>query len=47
MAIAANNFFIADNEIRDIGQGLLGLVAERRGVRMVDVMGDFGVEEKD
>ncbi|KXL43656.1 hypothetical protein M433DRAFT_4458 [Acidomyces richmondensis BFW] len=35
------------NEIRDIGQGLLGLVAERRGVRMVDVMGDFGVEEKD
>lgn len=38
---------LADNEIRDIGQGLLGLVAERRGTRVVDVMGEFGVGEKD
>ena len=31
------------NEIRDIGQGLLGMIAEQRGVRTVDVMEEFGV----
>ncbi|CZT21309.1 uncharacterized protein RCC_07172 [Ramularia collo-cygni] len=31
------------NEIKDIGQGLLGLVAEKRGVRVKDIMEEFGV----
>ncbi|KAF3406862.1 Mating-type switching protein swi5 [Talaromyces pinophilus] len=35
------------NEIRDIGQGLLGLIAERRGVRYKDVLEDFGVDADD
>lgn len=35
------------NEIKDIAQGLMGMIAEGRGVRMKDVMDDFGVEEKD
>ncbi|KAH9828268.1 Swi5 [Teratosphaeria destructans] len=35
------------NEIKDIGQGLMGLIADKRGVRIADVMEDFGVSEKD
>lgn len=35
------------NEIKDIGQGLMGLVAEGRGVRVKAVMEDFGMGEKD
>ena len=35
------------NEIRDIGLGLLGLVAEKRGVRQAAIMDEFGVSEKD
>jgi len=35
------------NEIRDIGQGLLGMVADNRGVRISDVYGEFGVDVKD
>ena len=35
------------NEIKDIGQGLMGLVAEGRGVRIKAVMEDFGMGEKD
>ncbi|KAF2773492.1 hypothetical protein EJ03DRAFT_379836 [Teratosphaeria nubilosa] len=35
------------NEIKDIGQGLMGLIADKRGVRIADVMEDFGVGEKD
>ncbi|PGH13939.1 hypothetical protein AJ79_03354 [Helicocarpus griseus UAMH5409] len=35
------------NEIKDIGQGLMGLIAEARGVRHVDVQRDFGIGEKD
>lgn len=35
------------NEIKDIGQGLMGLVAEGRGVRIKAVMEDFNMEEKD
>ena len=31
------------NEVKDVGQGLLGLVAEGRGVRVKDVMEDFGL----
>ena len=33
------------NEIKDIGQGLLGLIAEQRGCRIVDVMEELGVED--
>lgn len=35
------------NEIKDIGQGLMGLIAEKRGCRIKDVMEEFGVDEKD
>ena len=35
------------NEIKDIGQGLMGLIAEQRGVRIARVMEDFGMGEKD
>ena len=35
------------NEIRDIGQGLMGLIADQRGVRIVDVYEEFGVAEGD
>lgn len=33
------------NDIKDIGQGLMGLIAEQRGCRVVDVMRDLGVED--
>lgn len=33
------------NEIKDIAQGLIGLIAEQRGVRVVDVMEEIGVED--
>jgi len=35
------------NEIKDIGQGLMGLLADQRGVRVSEVMEDFGVGGKD
>ncbi|KAL4966850.1 SWI5/SAE3 family protein [Aspergillus stella-maris] len=35
------------NEIKDIGQGLMGLIADARGVRQVDVQREFGVGGKD
>ncbi len=35
------------NEIKDIGQGLMGMIAETRSVRIATVMEDFGMEEKD
>lgn len=35
------------NEIKDIGQGLLGLVAEGRGVRIRDLGEEFSVGEAD
>lgn len=35
------------NAIRDIGQGLMGIVADNRGVRVVDVYRDFDVGEGD
>ncbi|KAK3060453.1 hypothetical protein LTS18_008513 [Coniosporium uncinatum] len=35
------------NEIRDVGQGLMGLIAESRGVRIKEVQEDFGVGGKE
>lgn len=35
------------NEIRDVGQGLMGIIADQRSVRIVDVYRDFGVAEGD
>ncbi|GLI76703.1 hypothetical protein PoHVEF18_004980 [Penicillium ochrochloron] len=35
------------NEIKDIAQGLMGLIAEARGVRHVDVQRGYGVKEQD
>lgn len=35
------------NEIRDVGQGLMGIIADTKGVRVRDVYQDFGVGEGD
>ena len=35
------------NEIRDVGQGLMGIIADTRGVRVRDVYADFDVGEGD
>lgn len=35
------------NEIRDIGQGLMGLIADARGVRIKEVQEEFGIDGKD
>jgi len=35
------------NEIKDVGQGLMGLIAEQRGVRVVEIQEEFGVGVKD
>ena len=35
------------NEIRDVGQGLMGIIADNRGVRARDVYQEFGVDEGD
>ncbi|KAE9978281.1 hypothetical protein EG328_001529 [Venturia inaequalis] len=35
------------NEIRDVGQGLIGMIADQRGRRIVDCMDEFGVEVGD
>nr|POE65313.1 dna repair protein swi5 like [Quercus suber] len=35
------------NEIKDVGQGLMGMIAEKRGVRVADVMGEFAVGDGD
>ncbi|KAM0804626.1 Swi5-domain-containing protein [Usnea florida] len=35
------------NEIRDVGQGLMGIIADNRGVRAIDVYRDFDVGEGD
>jgi hypothetical protein len=37
----------AYNEIKDVGQGLMGLIADSRGVRVREVMEEMGVGEKD
>ncbi|GME38164.1 putative DNA repair protein swi5 protein [Neofusicoccum parvum] len=35
------------NEIRDIGQGLMGIIAESRGVRIKEVQEEFDISAKD
>ncbi|KAI9714740.1 MAG: hypothetical protein M1820_000029 [Bogoriella megaspora] len=35
------------NEVKDIAQGLIGMIAEKRGVRVKDVMEEYGLDEKD
>jgi DNA repair protein Swi5/Sae3 len=35
------------NEIKDAAQGLMGLIADARGVRQVEVEKEFGVKEGD
>ncbi|GAB7362175.1 hypothetical protein MBLNU230_g2201t1 [Neophaeotheca triangularis] len=35
------------NEVKDIGLGLMGMVAEKRSVKQAEVMEEFGVGEKD
>ena len=35
------------NEIRDVGQGLMGMIAEQRGMRVVDIYKEFGISEND
>jgi hypothetical protein len=35
------------NEIKDIGQGLMGLIADARGVRIIEVQEEFGIGVKD
>lgn len=35
------------NEIKDVGQGLMGLIADKRDCRVVKVMEEFGIGEGD
>jgi DNA repair protein Swi5/Sae3 len=35
------------NEVKDAAQGLMGLIADARGVRQVEVEREFGVKEGD
>ncbi|KAF3233869.1 hypothetical protein TWF192_001982 [Orbilia oligospora] len=35
------------NEIRDVGLHLIGMIADERGVGLKEVLGEFGVTEKD
>jgi len=35
------------NEVRDIGQGLIGMIADNRGVRVSEVYEEFGVDVQD
>lgn len=35
------------NEIKDVGLGLMGLIAEGRGVRLGEVMAELGVGGQD
>jgi len=35
------------NEMKDVGQGLMGLIADSRGVRIVEVQDEFGIDAKD
>ncbi|KAF2474340.1 uncharacterized protein BDR25DRAFT_392059 [Lindgomyces ingoldianus] len=35
------------NEIKDVGQGLMGLIADQRGVRIVEIQDEFGICAKD
>ncbi|KAJ5061343.1 Swi5-domain-containing protein [Bipolaris maydis] len=35
------------NELKDVGQGLMGLIADQRGVRIVEVQEEFGIDAED
>ncbi|EPS39324.1 hypothetical protein H072_6946 [Dactylellina haptotyla CBS 200.50] len=35
------------NEIRDVGLHLIGMIADERGVGLKEVLGEFGVTDKD
>lgn len=35
------------NELKDVGQGLMGLIADQRGVRIVEVQDQFGIDAND
>ncbi|KAL2865693.1 SWI5/SAE3 family protein [Aspergillus lucknowensis] len=35
------------NDVKDVGQGLIGLIADARGMRQVDVQKEFGVGGQD
>jgi Swi5. len=35
------------NEVKDAARGFMGLIADARGVRQVEVEKEFGVEEGD
>ncbi|KAG9196065.1 hypothetical protein G6011_01186 [Alternaria panax] len=35
------------NELKDMGQGLMGLIADQRGVRIVEVQEEFGIDTTD
>jgi len=35
------------NELKDVGQGLMGLIADQRGVRIIEVQEEFGVDAND
>jgi hypothetical protein len=35
------------NELKDVGQGLMGLIADQRGVRIVEVQEEFGIDARD
>lgn len=35
------------NKIKDIGQGLMGLIADARGVRQIEVQKEYGVGDRD
>lgn len=35
------------NELKDVGQGLMGLIADQRGVRIVEVQDEFGIDAQD
>ncbi len=35
------------NELKDIGQGLMGMIADQRGVRIMEVQDEFGIDAND
>ncbi|KAH7386823.1 Swi5-domain-containing protein [Phaeosphaeria sp. MPI-PUGE-AT-0046c] len=35
------------NELKDVGQGLMGLIADQRGVRIIEIQEEFGIEAND
>ncbi|KAL5121746.1 hypothetical protein ACEQ8H_000433 [Pleosporales sp. CAS-2024a] len=35
------------NELKDVGQGLMGLIADQRGVRIIEVQEEFGIDSHD